>query len=95
MPGYENNTKAYAEAVAKRLVVLTIDPVKIKNPATLRGMILSIIIHENGANPYPAAIIEEGMRRALPPEQRVCGLLASHWWAFQDMAVERSEAKAA
>jgi hypothetical protein len=65
VPGYKTNTKAYAEAVAKRLVVLTSDPVNIKNSATLHGMILGIIIHESGANPYPVAIIEEGRRRAL------------------------------
>ncbi len=64
-PSNENNTQAYAAAVAKRLNVRPTDPINIKDPATLRGMALSIIIHENGGNPYKAAVIDEGVRRAL------------------------------
>ncbi|MFP3369294.1 structural protein P5 [Pseudomonas sp. SIMBA_068] len=64
-PSNENDTQAYASALAKRLGVSTTDPINIKDPATLRGMVLSIIIHENGGNPYPDAIINEGVRRAL------------------------------
>ncbi|MNM61700.1 hypothetical protein D3C81_730050 [compost metagenome] len=64
-PSNENDTQAYAAAVAKRLGVRTTDTINIKDPATLRGMVLGIIIHENGGNPYPDAIINEGVRRAL------------------------------
>jgi len=64
-PANENNTQAYAAAVAKRLGVRPTDPINIKDPATLRGMVLSIIIHENGGNPYRAEVIDEGVRRAL------------------------------
>ncbi|MBS6039761.1 structural protein P5 [Pseudomonas sp.] len=64
-PSNENDTQAYASAVAKRVGVKPTDPINIKDPATLRGMVLSIIIHENGDNPYPSAIIDEGVRRAL------------------------------
>ncbi|MNN79124.1 hypothetical protein D3C81_1957410 [compost metagenome] len=64
-PSNENDTQAYAGAVAKRLGVRTADPINIKDPATLRGMVVSIIIHENGGNPYSPAIIDEGVRRAL------------------------------
>ncbi|MCI1036314.1 structural protein P5 [Pseudomonas putida] len=64
-PSNENDTQAYASVVAKRLGVRTTDAINIKDPATLRGMVLSIIIHENGGNPYPLAIIDEGVRRAL------------------------------
>ncbi|PYG98056.1 structural protein P5, partial [Arthrobacter stackebrandtii] len=45
--------------------VRTTDRINIKDPAMLLGMVLSIIIHENGGNPYPQAIIDEGVRRAL------------------------------
>ncbi|MNH22615.1 hypothetical protein D3C79_824790 [compost metagenome] len=51
--------------MAKRLGVRTTDPINIKDPATLKGMVVSIIVHENGSNPYPPAIIDEGVRRAL------------------------------
>lgn len=64
-PTNENDTQAYASAVAKRIGVRTTDPIDIRNPATLKGMVISIIIHENGGNPYPSAIIDEGVRRAL------------------------------
>ncbi|MFT0520501.1 structural protein P5 [Pseudomonas faucium] len=64
-PSNENDTQAYAAAVAKRLGVGTTDPINIKDPVTLRGMVLGIIVHENGGTPYPSAIIDEGVRRAL------------------------------
>ena len=64
-PSNENDTQAYASAVAKRLGVHTTDPISIKDPAMLRGMVVSIIIHENGSNPYKAEVIDEGVRRAL------------------------------
>lgn len=64
-PSSENDTQAYAAAVAKRLGVRATDPINIKDPITLRGMVLGIIIHENGGNPYPDMIIDEGVRRAL------------------------------
>ncbi|MFB1630148.1 structural protein P5 [Pseudomonas sp. AP-1] len=64
-PANENDTKAYAIAVAKRLGVGITEPINIKNLATLRGMVVSIIIHENGGNPYKAEVIDEGVRRAL------------------------------
>ena len=64
-PSNENDTQAYAGAVAKRIGLRTTDPINIKDPATLRGMVVSIIIHENGGNPYPPAVIDEGVRRAL------------------------------
>lgn len=64
-PSNENDTQAYASAVGKRLGVRINDPINIKDQATLRGMVVSIIIHENGGDPYPPAIIDEGVRRAL------------------------------
>ncbi|MBF8753758.1 structural protein P5 [Pseudomonas guariconensis] len=64
-PSNENDTKAYALAVAKRLGVRTTDPINIKDPTTLRVFVESIIIHENGGNPYEAEVIDEGVRRAL------------------------------
>ncbi|NIX95285.1 structural protein P5 [Pseudomonas fulva] len=64
-PSNENDTQAYASAVAKRIGVRPTDVINIKDPAVLRGMVVSIIIHENGSNPYSSAIINEGVRRAL------------------------------
>lgn len=64
-PSNENDTQTYAAAVAKRLGVGITDPIDIRKPATLKGMVISIIIHENGGNPYQPEIIDEGVRRAL------------------------------
>ncbi|MNH02943.1 hypothetical protein D3C85_1695720 [compost metagenome] len=64
-PSNENDTQAYAGAVAKRLGVHPADPINIKEPATLRVFVESIIIHENGGNPYKAEVIDDGIRRAL------------------------------
>nr|WP_269783852.1 structural protein P5 [Pseudomonas protegens] len=64
-PGNENDTEAYIAAIAKRLGVKANDAIDIKNPATLRAVMLGIIVHENGGNPYPDAVFEEGLRRAL------------------------------
>lgn len=64
-PASENDTQAYAATVAKRLGVRITDPIDIRSLATLRGMVVSIIIHENGLNPYRDSILDEGIRRAL------------------------------
>lgn len=64
-PSSENDTQAYAAAVAKRIGVRPTDPINIKDPATLRAMVLGIIVHENGGKPYPDQVIDEGVRRAL------------------------------
>ncbi|SPO56167.1 conserved protein of unknown function [Pseudomonas sp. JV551A1] len=64
-PSNENDTQAYARAVAKRLGVHPTDPINIKEPTTLRVFVESIIIHENGSNPYKDQVISEGVRRAL------------------------------
>jgi hypothetical protein len=64
-PSTENNTQAYAEAIAKRLGVGVRDSINIADPRTLRETVLGIIVHENGGNPYSASVIDEGVRRAL------------------------------
>ncbi len=63
-PPVENDTGAYAKHVAARLGVGVDDPVDVTRPVVMRGLIEGIILHENGANPYTAAQIGEGMRRA-------------------------------
>ncbi|MBF8674800.1 structural protein P5 [Pseudomonas fulva] len=64
-PSNENDTQAYARAVSTRIGVRPTDVINIKDPAVLRGMVVGIIVHENGGNPYPSALIDEGIRRAL------------------------------
>ena len=64
-PASENNTLAYARAIAKRLGGGVRDSIDISKRAVLREAVLGIIIHENGGNPYKAEVIDEGVRRAL------------------------------
>lgn len=64
-PQRENDTQAYAQRVAQRLGVQVDAPIDVTDPGTLRALIEAIIEHENGGNPFPSAVVEEGMRRAL------------------------------
>ncbi|WP_435653093.1 structural protein P5 [Pseudomonas putida] len=64
-PANENNTLAYAQAIAKRLGVGVRDSIDISKPQVLREAVVGIIVHENGGNPYKAEVIDEGVRRAL------------------------------
>lgn len=64
-PPGENDTGAYARAVSKRLGVAPTDVIDVRRLGVLRGLVLGIIEHENGGNPYPDAIVDEGIRRAL------------------------------
>lgn len=63
-PTVENDTEAYARAVARHLGVHEYQQIEIKQFDTMRGLIEAIIRHENGQQPYTAKQIEEGMRRA-------------------------------
>lgn len=64
-PGSENDTEAYIGAVAKALGVQPNQVIDVRLPATLRGLVVAIIRHENGGVPYQGAVIDEGVRRAL------------------------------
>lgn len=64
-PGNENDTEAYIAAVARKLGVMANAVIDIKDPATLRVMVGSIIAHECGNYRYPDALFDEGIRRAL------------------------------
>lgn len=64
-PSNENDTQAYATAIAKRLGVGVKTSIDVAKPKTLRELVVGIIIHENGYLPYSNAVIDEGIRRAL------------------------------
>jgi hypothetical protein len=64
-PGNENNTEAYIQAVAKAMGVTANQPLALKDVKRLTGLVLGIIVHENGGNPYSPAVVSEGVRRAL------------------------------
>lgn len=64
-PGHENDTEAYIGAVSKALGVKPDAVIDVRQPATLRVLVVSIIKHENGGVPYADPVIDEGVRRAL------------------------------
>lgn len=64
-PGSENDTEAYISAVARSVGVRANDPIDIKDRAVLTRIVISIITHENGDNPYAPALVADGIRRAL------------------------------
>jgi hypothetical protein len=63
-PSTENNTRAYQDAVARRLAVGLDDPIDLHDAATLRGLVEAIIRHELGGQPYAPDVIAEGLRLA-------------------------------
>src|SRR3546814_12791556 len=72
-PAGENNTEAYAKHVAS---LINADPdmiVDVKNYSIMRGLVIGIIKHENGIQPYTDAQIDEGLRLAgiQPPAKPV------------------------
>lgn len=70
-PPFENNTKAYASAVAKRVGVDMHKLVDITSPEIIYPLVEGIIKHENGKQPYKYATIAEGIRLAglIPPQK--------------------------
>ncbi len=62
-PPVENNTSAYAEHVAEKIGV---DPdERISVHSNLQGLVLAIIQHENGQQPYDIAVVQRGVEMAL------------------------------
>lgn len=64
-PPVENDTGAYARQVAKTLGVGVNDQIDLQRPETLQRILPAIVQHENGQQPYPAALIAEAVRLAL------------------------------
>ncbi|QZA71310.1 hypothetical protein AH02_69 [Pseudomonas phage AH02] len=64
-PPVENDTVAYAKAVAKGLGVSLKTPIKIGDVNVLLILVREIIKHENAGFQYPQAVLSEGVRRAL------------------------------
>ncbi|WP_296276551.1 structural protein P5 [Pseudomonas sp. UBA7530] len=64
-PGNENDTAAYIAAVAKALGVKSDAVIDVRQRPVLRALLVEIITHENGRQPYADAVIDEGVQRAL------------------------------
>jgi hypothetical protein len=64
-PPNENDTNAYVAAVSATSGIAPTVALNITDPIIWIGIIKSIILHENGQNPYTDAIIESGIKMAL------------------------------
>jgi hypothetical protein len=63
-PPDENPSDAYAAAVARAVGVGLDDPIDVQDYRIARPLIEAMIRQENGCQPYPAHVIDEGLRRA-------------------------------
>lgn len=64
-PPGENNTGAYVRAVATAVGVGPADRLNLRDPQTLQKLTAAIIRHENGAQPYPDAVVRAGIDLAI------------------------------
>lgn len=60
-PPVENDTGAYAAAVAKAVGVEVDEPIRLDDTDMMRGVVLAIIRHENGKQPYSMDVINHGL----------------------------------
>ena len=64
-PASENDTDSYAEIVARAVGVEKGAEINIEDPEILATLVMSIIRHENAAQPYGRATIALGVATAL------------------------------
>jgi hypothetical protein len=63
-PPSENDTEAYADAVAAEMHVRAGDAISLRDGKTLLAMLRAMCSHENGECPYDDATIVSGMKLA-------------------------------
>lgn len=63
-PSSENNTEAYIRAVSAATGFQPAQPLDLHDYGVMRPLVLAIIRHENGVQPYPDAIIDKGLAMA-------------------------------
>lgn len=66
-PGSENDTAAYVRHVAELTGRSPTEALDMHSHGDLRPLVVAIITHELGSQPYPAAVIDEGLRMAGVP----------------------------
>lgn len=63
-PSNENNTEAYIRAVSAATGFQPAQPLDLHDYATMKALVLAIIKHENGVQPYSDAVIDLGLAMA-------------------------------
>ena len=64
-PSFENDTRAYADHIAKRLGVEAATPIVVMDRNILRGLVNGIIAHENAGYAYPQETVEQALDLAI------------------------------
>ena len=90
-PTHENDTKAYAKAVASALGVGVNSKIDILDPAVMRELVKAIIKHECAGLTYPDEVLNEGLDLAgFPYDNGYSGEIA-----HGDVAVPKIETRVA
>lgn len=63
-PSNENNTEAYIKAVCSGTAIDRGQPLDVRDYRTCRKLVMAIIRHENGQQPYSDEIIDKGLEKA-------------------------------
>lgn len=63
-PSSENNTEAYIRAVSAATGFQPAQPLDLHDYATMRALVVAIIRHENGQQPYSDAVIDKALAMA-------------------------------
>jgi hypothetical protein len=66
-PPVENDTQAYINHVAAKLGVRPYEPLDFHREAILLPLVMAIIRHENGEQPYDAETLKDAVQDALAP----------------------------
>jgi len=63
-PPHENHTRAYAEHVARLTRIGVDETLDVYDYGTMKALVMAIITHENGQQPYDDATIDAGLKLA-------------------------------
>ncbi len=63
-PPCENDTESYIYSVCLKLGVKPDTPIDVSEPGIMINLLKSIIIHENGKQPYSDEVLKNGMKLA-------------------------------
>lgn len=61
-PASENDTESYIQAVSTKLRVDPTDHINLRNDGTLSDLLMAVIQHENGSQPYTSDQILAGIK---------------------------------
>lgn len=64
-PASENDTPSYVKAVSSALGVKSDQPLDLRDPGVMQGLVGAMIAHENGKNPYPTDVVKQGVAAGL------------------------------